>query len=199
MQHLSLLRFYSLWDIWVYNPSENVTVDERLYPFEGRCQFRQYMPKKPAKYGIKFWVACCSKSSYAWNMQIYTGKPSSGTREKNQGMRVVLDMVKGLKGHNVTCDNFFTAYSLGVELKKKNLTLVGTPELPRELLQLQGRKLNSSTFAFSEDCTIVSYRPKKNKNVIVLSTMHNDNQVCDGKGSKPDIILHYNITKDGTK
>ncbi|KRZ65576.1 hypothetical protein T08_1335 [Trichinella sp. T8] len=55
------------------------------------------MPKKPAKYGIKFWVACCSKSSYAWNMQIYTGKPSSGTREKNQGMRVVLDMVKGLK------------------------------------------------------------------------------------------------------
>ncbi|KRX29810.1 hypothetical protein T05_779, partial [Trichinella murrelli] len=110
-------------------------------------------------------------------------------------MRVVLDMVKGLKGHNVTCDNFFTAYSLGVELKKKNLTLVGTPELPRELLQLQGRKLNSSTFAFSEDCTIVSYRPKKNKNVMVLSNMHNDNQVCDGKGSKPDIILHYNITK----
>ncbi|KRX29858.1 hypothetical protein T06_4061 [Trichinella sp. T6] len=27
--------------------------------------------------------------------------------------------------------------------------------------------------------------------------MHNDNQVCDGKGSKPDIILHYNITKGG--
>ncbi|KRY23870.1 PiggyBac transposable element-derived protein 4 [Trichinella patagoniensis] len=102
MQHPSLLRFYSLWDIWVYNPSENVTVDERLYPFKGRCQFRQYMPKKPAKYDIKFWVACCSKSSYAWKMQIYTGKPSSETRKKNQEMRVVLDMVKGLKGHNVT-------------------------------------------------------------------------------------------------
>ncbi|XP_003369100.1 piggyBac transposable element-derived protein 4 [Trichinella spiralis] len=151
----------------MYNPSENVAVDERLYPFKGRCQFRQYMPKKPAKYGIKFWVACCSKSSYAWNMQIYTGKPSSGTREKNQGMRVVFDMVKGLK------------------------------ELPWELLQLQGRKLNSSTFAFSEDCTIISYLTKKNKNVLVLSTMHNDNRVSDGKGSKPDIILHYNNTKGG--
>ncbi|KRX33974.1 PiggyBac transposable element-derived protein 4, partial [Trichinella murrelli] len=91
-----------------------------LYPFKGRCQFRQYMPKKLAKYGIKFWVACCSKSSYEWNMQIYTEKPSSGTREKNQGMRVVLDMVKGLKGHNVTCDNVFTSYALGVELKKKS-------------------------------------------------------------------------------
>ncbi|KRX28525.1 hypothetical protein T05_10387, partial [Trichinella murrelli] len=30
---------------------------------------------------------------------------------------------KGLKGHNVTCDNFFTSYALRVELKKKNLTL----------------------------------------------------------------------------
>ncbi|KRZ08871.1 PiggyBac transposable element-derived protein 4 [Trichinella zimbabwensis] len=197
-----------IWDTWVknlpkmYNPSQNVTIDERLYPFKGRCQFRQYMPKKPAKYGIKFWVTCCSKSSYAWNMQIYTGKPSSGIREKNQGMRVVLDMAKGLKGHNVTCDNFFTSYSLGVELRKKNLTLVGTvkknkPELPWELLHLQGRELNSSRFAFSEDCTIVSYVPKKNKNVLVLSTMHNDTRVSDGKGSKPDIILHYNNTKGG--
>ncbi|KRX32146.1 hypothetical protein T06_16340, partial [Trichinella sp. T6] len=135
-------------------------------------------------------------------MQIYTGKPSSGTREKNQGMRVVLDMVKGLKGHNVTCDNFFTAYFTGRRTEKKEFDFgwnckKNKPELPRELLQLQGRKLNSSTFAFSEDCTIVSYRPKKNKNVIVLSTMHNDNQVCDGKGSKPDIILHYNIAKGG--
>ncbi|KRX59338.1 PiggyBac transposable element-derived protein 4 [Trichinella sp. T9] len=134
----------------MYNPSENVTVDERLYFFKGRCQFRQYMPKKPAKYGIKFWVACCSKSSYAWKMQIYTGKASSETRKKNQGMRVVLDMVKGLK------------------------------DLP-----------------FSEDCTIVSYLPKKNKNVLALSTMHNDNRVSDGKGRKPDIILHYNNTKGG--
>ncbi|KRX88266.1 hypothetical protein T4E_10324 [Trichinella pseudospiralis] len=60
-----------------------------------------------------------------------------------------------------------------------------------------GRELNSSRFVFSEDCTIVSYVPKKNKNVLVLSTMHNDDRVSDGKSSKPDIILHYNNTKGG--
>ncbi|KRX31392.1 hypothetical protein T06_11566, partial [Trichinella sp. T6] len=108
-------------------------------------------------------------------MQIYSGKASSETRKKNQGMRVVLDMVNGLKGHNVTCDNFFTSteikeFNLGWNCKKNK------PELPREVLQLKCRKLNSSRFAFSEDCTIVSYLPKKNKNVLVLSTMHNDNQ-----------------------
>ncbi|KAL1230868.1 PiggyBac transposable element-derived protein [Trichinella pseudospiralis] len=36
-----------IWDTWIknlpetYNPSENVAVDDRLYPFKGRCQFRQ--------------------------------------------------------------------------------------------------------------------------------------------------------------
>ncbi|KRZ14093.1 hypothetical protein T11_4310 [Trichinella zimbabwensis] len=131
-------------------------------------------------------------------MQIHTGKPSSGTCEKNQGMGVVLDMTKGLIAHNVTCDNFFTSYSLGLELRKKNLTLVGTvkknnPELPGEVLLLQGREVNSSGFAFSKDCTIVSYMPKKNKNMMHnmisiirnLSMMHNNNEVSDGKGSKP--------------
>ncbi|KRZ18282.1 PiggyBac transposable element-derived protein 4 [Trichinella zimbabwensis] len=153
---------------------------------------------KPEKCGINLlhWQRHC------WNVQIHTGKPSSGTCKKHQGMGVVLDMTKGLKGHNVTCDNFLTSYLLGVQLRKKNLTLVGTvkknsPELPRELLLLQGREVNSSRFTFSEDCTIVSYMPKKNKNVLVLSTMHNDTRVSDGKGRKPDIILHYTNTKGG--
>ncbi|KRZ73101.1 PiggyBac transposable element-derived protein 4 [Trichinella papuae] len=39
--------------------------------------------------------------------------------------------------------------------------------------------------------------PKKNKNVLVLSMMHNDTEVSDGKSRKPDIILHYNNTKGG--
>ena len=60
------------------------------------------MPSKPAKYGIKIWVACDAQSSYAWKMQVYAGKLTSGGPEKNQGMRVVLDVTDGLRGQNVT-------------------------------------------------------------------------------------------------
>ena len=42
----------------------------------------------------------------------------------------------------------------------------------------------------------MSYVPKKNRAVILLSTMHHDNKVSDDD-SKPDIILHYNSTKSG--
>ncbi|XP_045080530.1 piggyBac transposable element-derived protein 4-like [Coregonus clupeaformis] len=95
-----------VWDKWVsllplmYDPGTDVTVDERLVPFRGRCPFKQYIPSKPGKYGIKIWVACDARSSYAWNMQVYTGKPAGAQSEKNQGMRVVLDMTEGLRGEN---------------------------------------------------------------------------------------------------
>ncbi|KAK5887853.1 hypothetical protein CesoFtcFv8_016414 [Champsocephalus esox] len=104
---------------YLYEPGPEVTVDEQLVPFRGRCGFKQYMPSKPAKYGIKSWVACDARSSYAWNMQVSTGKASAGAPpEKNQGMRVVLDLTRGLRGgRNVTCDNFFTSVeSTGLKL-----------------------------------------------------------------------------------
>ncbi|KAE8277045.1 hypothetical protein D5F01_LYC25192 [Larimichthys crocea] len=37
------------------------------------------MPNKPARYGIKSWVACDARSSYAWKMQLYTGKKPTAT------------------------------------------------------------------------------------------------------------------------
>lgn len=112
-----LAAIRDVWNLWVerlplvYNPGPDVTVDECLIPFRGQCAFKQYMPSKPAKYGIKIWAACDSRTSYAWNMQVYTGKPQGGQPEKkNQGMRVVLDLTTGLQGHTITCDNFFFFY-----------------------------------------------------------------------------------------
>ncbi|XP_037553572.1 piggyBac transposable element-derived protein 4-like [Nematolebias whitei] len=197
-----------VWDRWVkllplmFNPGPEVTVDERLLPFRGKCPFWQYMPSKPGKYGIKIWAACDAKTSYAWNLQIYTGKLAAGIPEKNQGKRVILDMTTGLRGHNITCDNFFTSYDLGQELLKRKLTMVGTirknkPELPLEILQVKDRAPLSSKFAFTETTSVVSYCPKKNRSVILMSTLHKDAAVSTRSDKKPEIILDYNKNKGG--
>jgi hypothetical protein len=84
-------------DKWVdrlplfYNPGPNITVDEQLMPFRGRCPFRQYIPSKPAKYRIKIWAVCDAASSYVWNLRVYMVKSNGGAPEKNQGMQVVLE------------------------------------------------------------------------------------------------------------
>ncbi|XP_069612129.1 piggyBac transposable element-derived protein 4-like isoform X3 [Ranitomeya imitator] len=193
-----------LWSKWVeilpkcYNTVENFTVDEQLVSFRGRCPFRQYIPSKPAKYGIKIWTLCDSKTSYAANVQVYIGKNPLERPEKNQGMRVVLDLTHGLKGRNVTCDNFFTSYQLGQMLQKNNITMLGTvrknkPELPQGILNK--RDVHSSMFYFTKDTTVVSYVPQKNKQVILMSTMHHDAKISERDDRKPDMILHYNATK----
>ena len=128
-------------------------------------------------------------------MQAYTGKPTSGGSEKNQGMRVVLDRTNGLRRHNVTCDNFFSQ-----QLLKRNITMVGTirkikPVLPTALLATRMREAFSSEFAFTPTTTLVSYIPKSSKNVVLLSTLHKTAEISDREDRKPAIILDYNHNK----
>ena len=69
---------------------------------------------------------CENPSGYIWNCQVYVGKEGSQT-EKNQGKRVVLDLVTGLgQGYGITCDNFFSSLSLARELKSQNIGILGT-------------------------------------------------------------------------
>ena len=134
-----------------YNPWPNVTVDEELMPFRGRCPFRQYIPFRPAKYGIKIWAACDAASSYASNLQVCTRKQDGGAPEMNQVMRVVLDVKQGLPGQDITSNNFCTSHKLGQELLKRKLMMVGTvrynkPELPTQLLITRNRPIDSTKF-----------------------------------------------------
>ncbi|XP_011484738.2 piggyBac transposable element-derived protein 4 [Oryzias latipes] len=198
-----------VWEEWcdrlprLYDIGPEVTVDERMVPFKGRCSFRQYIPSKPTKYGLKLWVACDARTSYAWRVQPYMGKLASGARETNLASRVVSDLTRGLEHRNVTCDNFFTSYALATELLKRNITLLGTiksnkPELPPELASARGREALSSRFAFTDCAAALSYVPKKNKNVLLLSTKHSRVEIChERRDKKPEMILDYNKTKGG--
>lgn len=115
---------------------------------------------------------------------------------------MVLDLVVGLKGHNITTDNFFTSHQLGQKLLEKQITLVGTirknrPELPPEFVNIKNRPIFSSNFAFTKDTTLLSYIPKKNKSVNLLSTLHHGSVVSNRTDKKPVIILDYNKCKGG--
>ncbi|XP_017471351.1 PREDICTED: uncharacterized protein LOC108362744 [Rhagoletis zephyria] len=61
--------------------------------------------------------------------------------------------------------------------------------------QNKNRTIGSTTFGFKNNVTMCSYVPKKNKAVILLSTMHNDAEIADS--GKPEIIEYYNRTKGG--
>ena len=199
---------FEQWDLHLrdaYAPGPHMTVDEQLVCFRGRCPFRQYIPSKPGKYGIKIWAICEANTSYVWKMQVYTGKNPAVGREVNQGARVVKDLVKEIEnsGRNITCDNFFTSIPLARDLLKKKLTLVGTirknkPELPPQFTVAKGREIASTIFGFQNDAMIASYCPQKDLVVNMLSTMHSLPEVASNAAEKkPEVILYYNSTKSG--
>ncbi|KAJ8015799.1 hypothetical protein DPEC_G00000030 [Dallia pectoralis] len=136
-------------------------------------------------------------------MQVYTGKTCDGP-ERNLGARVVFDLTEGLpRDHTVTCDNFFTSYELAQRiLAERGLALVGTvrknkPELPPALLATKTRRVLSSAFAFTPIATLVSYLARRNRNVLLLSTLHADARLNDRADRKPALILDYNRNKGG--
>jgi hypothetical protein len=191
-----------------YVPGHSVTVDEQLYPFRGRCRYRQYMPSKPARYGLKFWLACDSDNYYCWNIQFYCGRDGED-RDVPLGEHVVMSLTENLRrsGRNVTCDNFFTSINLAQRLYEMDMTVVGTVranrrELPRPLATHRGRELFSTVQATScvNECStlLVSYVAKKNKVVNLFSTTHRKAVIdCASEARKPDVIKYYNATKGG--
>ncbi|CAB3232002.1 unnamed protein product [Arctia plantaginis] len=167
----------------MYKPTASLTIDEQLYPYRGRTGFTQYIPSKPAKYCIKIWWICDAENAYPLQGIIYTGK-TDGTREKNQGERVVKELTSPYRGsgRNVCMDNFFTTLPVAKHLLSWNITIVGTikknkPYIPSVIGANKTRKQYSTVFGFHEKVTMCSYVPKKNKAVILLSTMHSDASV----------------------
>ena len=191
-----------------YCHSENVTVDEMLPSFRGRCGFKVYIPSKPNKYGIKIFAVVDAKTKYMSNMEIYTGvQPSGPFSVDNSAKQVVKRLLLHMKGsgRNVTMDNWFTSYSLAKELLDEyQISLVGTirrnrREIPPEFTTTRGRAQFSSVFGHQKEATLVSYTAKKNKNVVLLSTKHKDANIDEDtmEKQKPEIITFYNRTKGG--
>ncbi|GBP53388.1 PiggyBac transposable element-derived protein 1 [Eumeta japonica] len=102
---------------------------------------------------------------------------------------------------NVTTDIWYSSIPLAEALLQKGLTTVGTirkdkKEISSDFNTLRGRSVKSNMFGFRNDMVLVSHVLKAKKNVLLISTMHNDAKV-DVETQKPDLILSYNETKGG--
>lgn len=93
-----------------YNPHREQSVDEGMIAYKGRLSFKQYLPAKPTKLGIKIWERALPQNGYCHEFQIYTGKVDSGATEEGLGAIVVQNLGRKInkKGHHVHMDNFFS-------------------------------------------------------------------------------------------
>jgi hypothetical protein len=203
--------FLEIWNLFNencrrhYTPTENLTVDEQLFPTKARCRFTQFMPNKPDKFGIKIWTLAEVDSKYFLHGIPYLGKDELRTGH-TLAHHVVFQLVDAYldNGYHITADNFFTQLPLAVSLKERKTTYLGTMrvnrrEIPKEALVLSGKPLYNSQFFIEENgALLTSYKGKKNKIILILSTRHEMGTVSQQqKKKKPNTVVFYNDTKYG--
>ena len=112
----------------MYQPSQKITVDERMIKSKGRVLFKQYMPKKPTKWGRKVFAVCDSTTSYYWDFDIYRGQAVPGQQDHGLTMAVVLRLMEHFHNQGYICftDNYYTSPALALALMERGIHLIGT-------------------------------------------------------------------------
>ncbi|KAG8238845.1 hypothetical protein J437_LFUL018294, partial [Ladona fulva] len=98
-------------------PFQNLCIDESLMLFKGRLFFKQYIPSKRNKFGIKIFVICDCETGYILDFIVYTGLKSD-ILDQNCEFGKSGDIVSTLinpyleNGHTLYVDNWYTSPAL---------------------------------------------------------------------------------------
>ncbi|KAL7644748.1 UNVERIFIED_CONTAM: hypothetical protein RMT77_004561 [Armadillidium vulgare] len=159
----------------------DVVIDETLVPWRGRLIFRQYIPQKAHKYGIKLFKLCTTEG-YTYNFSVYSGKPEGEVREYGLAKKVCEKLMHNLlnEGRTLYVDNFYTSYELAVSLLKQKTHLVGTVRsskrnMPKDVALA---KLKRGEMKAKEDTNgIVYLKWKDTRDVRIISSKHKPEMV----------------------
>ena len=196
----------------VFYPKRDLAVDESMMPWKGRVAFKQFIPSKPTKYGIKMYFCCEAGTGYISCLKMYSGKQGEhAEREHSENVVRYLTSDFHGKGHTIFMDSFFSSLKLFEELKQKGTGAVGTLHanrrgIPLSLKQARMKKGEAQSLhetAPSEkksDASLLCMKFKDKKDVFLLSTKHNGEFVDTEKINKqtnqplrkPQVVLDYN-------
>lgn len=111
----------------VYYPDRNLSLDEALLLWRGRLYFRQYIPNKAAKYGIKLYELC-TPDGFILSILIYSGKGTIQDEKLGHSYGVIEKLMEPYlnKGHAIFIDNFYSSVPLAQSMLEKNTHIVGS-------------------------------------------------------------------------
>lgn len=187
-----------------YTPGEKICVDESLIPWRGRLLFRQYIPNKSAKYGIKVFKLCTEKG-YTWNLIVYCGK--SRDREVEVSEKTVMSLTEGLfdEGRTLYTDNYYTSVPLALRLRRRKTHLVGTLRanrkyLPKEVTNTKLKKGEMAAKQSRHGVVVLNWRDKRDVRMLTTKTsalemVPNTNRRPGSLPQKPKCIVDYNDGK----
>lgn len=194
-----------------YSPKRDISIDESLTLWKGRLYFKQFLPLKSSRFGIKTYELYDSKTGYLWSFIVYTGKDTVfesplAKSNTNKTSAIVLKLIEPLinQGRTVWMDNFYNSPFLARVLKVKYHTdCAGTVKLNRrnipKLVKDKQLKRGEVIAQHASPVTVLKWKDKKT--VTMISTFHNDETTTVTKKNKetvkPVCVVDYNRNMGG--
>ncbi|XP_069832245.1 piggyBac transposable element-derived protein 4-like [Dendropsophus ebraccatus] len=191
----------------LFTPDKELSIDESLVHFKGRLHFKQYLPSKRARYGVKLYKLCDSGTGYTQKFRIYEGRdsiinPPECPPTLTLTGKIVWELLHPFldKGYHLYLDNFYTSVALFNCLLSRGTVACGTirrnqKQLPKTFVEHPVRK-GESRAVCSNNLLLIKYKDKRD--VFVLSSIHPDrSSPVAVRGStvpaiKPVAIQDYN-------
>ncbi|KAL6417911.1 hypothetical protein ACFW04_014253 [Cataglyphis niger] len=184
-------------------PYQELCIDESLLLYKGRLSFKQYIPKKKNRFGIKSFILCDCKTGFVQDIIIYTGASTvadSPIKGIGKSGAIVLQLLKTYlgKGHTLYVDNFYSSPALFSLLFANRTNACGTVTKRRQGMPKIENKLERGELSFrsSENLLVLKWMDKRE--VYMISTMHTADVMTvsrhRGRQSvqKPVCIVDYN-------
>ena len=168
-----------------FMPSQNLSVDEAMIRFDGRLGWKQYMPKKPVKWGLKLWLLCDAGTGYCVAFSVYTGKDEHDEQlNLDLGYKVVMRLMRNylLRYHHVYADNFFTSVHLAEDLLQADTYMCGTTrhtrkEFPKALATAVVQQGESVKWTSDTDVMACKWRDKRDIHMLSTNDGGGDDEV----------------------
>jgi hypothetical protein len=186
-----------------FSPYRDVVIDESLLLFKGRLSFKQYIPSKRSRFGIKTFVMCDCKTGYILDFIVYTGANSDITVSGlGKGADIVTTLLAPClqKGHTLFVDNWYSSPDLFLWLHDHATNACGTVRKTRKNMPKMEQKLRKGEINFRSTGSLLALKWSDKREVWMLTTCHNSEMVPTEKEDrktgvsvrKPKCVVDYN-------
>ncbi|KAK3744871.1 hypothetical protein RRG08_050809 [Elysia crispata] len=156
----------------VYEPRQDICIDEAMVPFKGRSKFKVFMKDKPTKWGFKLYELCESGTGYVYNLEMYCADKRISNKPVDVTMRLMEPLLN--KGYKLYLDNYYCCPELWTRLQRHRTMMVGTCRknrvgMPRDLFVERQRQ---GDLDFRRKGQLIVTRWFDKREVVTLSTFH---------------------------
>lgn len=175
--------------------------------FKGRCFFKQFIPSKRSRFGIKSFVICDCRTGYVEDFIVYCGARTDLTSNKHLAEigisgNIVMTLMEPYlnKGHVLVTDNWYSSPALFFLLHRKKTNAFGTVRKTRRGMPNITNKLCKGEVAFQSTDKLLALKWMDKREVLMLSSCHSAEYVETKKINvktgtpilKPSAIVDYN-------